>query len=113
MRMILTEEPQRIIKALDAPEMGGLHHHYVVTIQDRVNTEVRFQKGPAKEKGLNGCQVEDLLTIAIDRLKAFQAGGFPTAENNEAMKHCMEALSWLNIRTRRRQEREVEGRNIP
>lgn len=70
---------------------------------------VIFQEGPVAEHGVNGCFMEDLITICIDRLKAFQSGALPCVENETAMKHLEEALYYLDLRTKDRQAREVEG----
>ena len=57
----------------------------------------------------NGITQEALLAIVIDRLRSFQAGPFPTDENEDALIHCQEALNFLKLRTKKRLARGVEG----
>jgi len=103
---------------IDEPGKGGACHEY--RIQRKGNGEsglcgefgvISFQNGPIKEKGVNGCQQEDLLAIVIDRLRSFQAGLFSCSENAIALTKVEEALHWLNHRTMDRIDRDVEGMN--
>jgi len=106
----------------DEPSFGGACHEYVVRPVDAGEPAdldtcgradffalVRFQKGPVKEHGVNGCHQEDLLGIVIDRLRHFQEGEFRCRENALAITKIEEALHWLNHRTSERQKRGVEG----
>jgi len=103
------------VECLDEPGDGGACHIYqVVTVpeDDQDHTiclEVRFQNGPIKEKGVNGCHHEDLIAIVIDRLQHFQAGEYSCRENALAITKLEEALLWLNKRTQDRINRGVEG----
>ena len=119
--------PQNQLKiiALDEPGAGGANHTYLVGGFDvRKNasvealpypplsnfaTYIMFQNGPIKDAGLNGVTQEALLAIVIDRLEAFQAGPFPSAENADALAHCQFALGALQTRTHKRLARGVEG----
>lgn len=101
--------------AMDEPGEGGACHRYGLT---RVGDErkdaiafgfVKFQKGPVKEHGVNGCFMEDLIAICIDRLRAFQEGEFKCEENRNALYGLEQAIEWLDIRTQDRRERGVEG----
>ena len=106
--------------ATDDPGQGGACHEYLVAFADGVEVpgdetppaQVRFQNGPVKEFGVNGCHQEDLLAIVIDRLKSFQAGPFSCRENALALTKLEEAMHWLNHRTNARVARGVEGTNI-
>lgn len=73
--------------------------------------KLRFQLGPVREFGVNGCQVEDVLGILISRLEGFQKGEFACQENNEALQDLKRALEWLESRTKDRENRGVEGKN--
>lgn len=105
------------IEVLDEPGPGGACHRYVVkggderkmSIADFVHCDIRFQKGSIQEAGVNGVSNEALLAIVIDRLRGFQSGNFHCHENDVALTHLMEALMWLQKRTRDRIERGVEG----
>jgi len=105
----------------DEPDEGGACHEYNICRAESLDdTEViatnefgfvKFQKGPVKEVGVNGCYQEDLIAIVIDRLQGFQAGEFACSENEQALISLKKALSWLNARTRARAAQGVEGTN--
>lgn len=113
------------ITVLDKAGEGGASHHYYVTAPQSAYTPaipegyqrkddfalIHFQEGPVQANGINGCQVEDLLLICIDRLTSFQAGPYPCDENSKALALCQAALSALNRRTADRAARGVEGRD--
>ena len=75
-------------------------------------TIVRFQKGPIKENGVNGCMDEDLIAMVIDRLESFQDSPFKCRENAMAITKLEEALLWLRKRTMDREARGVEGTHV-
>jgi hypothetical protein len=79
---------------------------------DRVLSLVKFQKGPIKENGVNGCCNEDLIAIVIDRLQSFQESEYKCRENALAITKLEEALQWLRWRTNSREKRGVEGTNV-
>lgn len=68
-----------------------------------------FQNGPIKEVGTNGITHEVLLAIIIDRLEGFQRGEWACEENAQVLGHLREALAILEVRTKLRDERGVEG----
>ena len=73
---------------------------------------VIFQDGPIKEQGVNGCQVEDLLQAARERLEFLNsaaAGKFASQYNAAATAAIRQAEEMLRLRTQERQERGVEG----
>ncbi len=72
---------------------------------------IRFQLGPVKEFGENGCQMEDVLAVLVERLEGFQRGQFKCRENAIAITKLQEAVHWLEHRTRERQRRGVAGKN--
>jgi hypothetical protein len=73
--------------------------------------KLKFQQGPIAEKGVNGCQIEDVLDILIRRLSGFQLGKFPCNENRIALEHMETGLLWLKYRTSKRISQGVEGKN--
>lgn len=99
----------------DEPGAGGANHAYAIawpgSVPDGPDDAcyVNFQNGPIKEFGVNGVTQEALLAIVIDRLRSFQSGPFSCRENAIALTHCEEALMWLQVRTRKRIARGVEG----
>jgi hypothetical protein len=111
------------IQVTDEPGAGGASHRYEIsgiehynpseTIEEKRlaprNCIILFQQGPIKEAGINGITQEALLAIVIDRLRSFQAGPFPSEENDMALQNCMSALYWLKERTKKRLARGIEG----
>jgi len=90
---------------------GNAYHEYLVRVAESAEdvASVRFQKGPVKESGTNGCHNEDLIAIVIDRLQCFQSGPYSCRENALALTKLEEAMHWLNSRTFDRKKRGVEG----
>jgi len=119
MREIHSENPNTRIQVIDEPGAGGANHAYIVRDSRPADNfqvtiafaEIKFQKGPIQEAGVNGCHQEDLLAIVIDRLRSFQQGPFPCRENALALTKCEEAMHWLNHRTTDRSQRNVERTN--
>lgn len=115
------------IEVLDEPGSGGANHCYAVTgfdyannpavpshtlasyLKDEDTAFVLFQNGPIAEVGVNGITHEALLAILIDRLEAFQAGPYASADNQDALDAMRTAQSALQRRTLRRMARGVEG----
>jgi len=123
-----------VVHATDDPGDGGAYHEYSISRvltsatamlsiyrppQDDLDIvpfgefgHIKFQKGPVKENGVNGCHQEDLIAIVLDRLQCFQAGDFACRENALAITKLEEALHWLNHRTKDRVDRGVEGTSV-
>lgn len=78
---------------------------------DRKYISIKFQSGPTGEAGENGCQIDDVLSLLIERLEGFQSGPAKCAENNMVIIKLMEARMWLEERTHDRVRRGVEGRS--
>lgn len=118
------------IQVLDEPGPGNACHRYHITTtetpppigggmssadlskaQDMLKavTDIRFQKGPIAEVGVNGISQEALLAIVEDRLIGFQSGPYACNENQMALSHVQHAMAWLYKRTCERLERGVEG----
>lgn len=87
------------------------HHFKVVKTDnpDEVVGEINFQEGPIKEVGVNGVNNEDLISMVIARLTAFQDSEYACEENKEAALALYKALAYLRDRTLKRKERGVEG----
>lgn len=115
---------ETFIKTFDDPGSGGMYHWYevqprrVTHFGDASNdgtffeTSVFFQKEPIKEAGVNGCQIEDILFIAMHRLVCAESGPFPCSENRTAILAIKDAIVSLYERTLRRQNRGIEGKSI-
>ena len=104
-------------KVVSVDEMSfGAHHEYHIIDTSKPNEDeahlptcVKFQKGPVKEHGINGCHNEDLIAIVLDRLECFQNTEYKCRENALAITKLEEAMMWLRKRTQDRENRGVEG----
>ena len=87
---------------------GNASHFYQLFF---ANTEMwlPFQHGLVKENGVNGITNEMLIAIVIDRLEGFQAGKYACSHNKAALESLKDALAFLELRTKERQIRGVEG----
>lgn len=72
---------------------------------------IKFQCGPIQEVGVNGCAIEDVLDVLIERLQGFQRGLFACGENAAAIDLLGSAKGALLVRTAKRQTQGVEGTN--
>lgn len=72
--------------------------------------EFTIQSGPIKEFGVNGCQIDDVIRWAKEKIEEFSKA-FPCRENSLAVTKLDEALLWLYERKRAREARGVEGTN--
>lgn len=91
-------------------EFSANHEYLIGPVDSTVEyARIKFQRGPIKENGINGCHNEDLIAIVIDRLQSFQESEYKCRENAIAITKLEEALMWLRKRTEDRQKRGVEG----
>lgn len=75
------------------------------------NPVLSFQNGPiaVDGNGVNGITHEALIAVLQDRLKGFQAGQYANPYNQQALDHLDEAQAFLQLRTKERMARGVEG----
>jgi len=69
-----------------------------------------IQSGPIKEFGVNGCQIDDVIAWAKEKIEGFQQA-FPCRENAIVLTKLHEVLFWLMKRKMDREKRQVEGTN--
>lgn len=88
-----------------AVSAGGASSRYVIGVGDSESDGVKqclavitFQNGNPATVGRNGVTLEALLAVSLDRLKAFQAGPFPSDYNAAAIHHIDLALAALKMR---------------
>jgi hypothetical protein len=82
-----------------------------VFINDEANQiAFQIQSGPIKEKGLNGCQVNTIISLAKVMIEGFNSK-FSCRENAMAITKLDECLMWLDKRTKDREMRGVEGKS--
>ena len=100
-----------VVVAVDEKEFNANHLFNVETVKEptAILNQIKFQKGPIKECGVNGVMNEDLIAMVIDRLQSFQESEFKCRENAVAITKLEEALMWLRKRTQDREDRNVEG----
>jgi hypothetical protein len=67
-----------------------------------------IQSGPIKEFGVNGCQIDDVIRWAKEKIEGFNAA-FPCRENALIVTKLDEALLWSLKRKLDREARNVEG----
>jgi len=85
-------------------------NYYVILNHDTNNISFNIQNGPIKENGINGCQVDTIIEIAMLIIKGLN-NIYSCEENIIALKHLDEALLQLNKRKKDRENRGVEGFN--
>ncbi|RKX26660.1 MAG: hypothetical protein DRP46_10610 [Candidatus Zixiibacteriota bacterium] len=71
----------------------------------------QIQRGPIKENGINGCQVDTMIATAKKIIEGFNKK-IPCRENSITITKLDEALLWLRNRKAERESRGVEGRNL-
>ena len=102
-------------------EKGGMDYQWFekeirpnnfVYIRNDVNSiAFTIQKGPVKDVGVNGCQVDTIIEAALFILQGLHEK-FPCKENGEAMSSLNDALDALKARKENRESRGVEGRDV-
>ncbi|WP_260444650.1 hypothetical protein [Listeria booriae] len=71
---------------------------------------VKWQEGTVLDAGVNGAQVNDVLELALERLRELNKQ-FPCRENAVTITKLEEAIMWQDKRTNDRIDRGVEGVN--
>lgn len=86
--------------------------HFIYLRHDKNSISFTIQDGPVKEKGVNGCQVDTLITAARIMIQGLQEK-LPCDENVSAIEGLEIALRFLRMRRARREQRGVEGTSAP
>jgi hypothetical protein len=99
---------------------GSMHYHmfekeirptnFVYVRHDVNSLSFTLQRGPVKENGVNGCQVDTVIEAAKKMLEGLNSQ-FPCPENSLAITHLDDALDWLEQRKKDREARNVEGQS--
>lgn len=84
--------------------------HFIEICDEANAITFKLQNGPIKAVGKNGCQVDDIITVARDIIRGLNRN-FPCRENAFAALNLEEALLWLEARKYDRENRGVEGTN--
>ncbi len=97
------------VSAISIDDDGSIGHEYRIKTEDhQLLGFVSFQNGSVKKNGVNGITNEALLAILIHRLRYLNEQ-FSCEENDIAIRNIEIALQVLEIRTRDRMHRGVEG----
>lgn len=68
-----------------------------------------FQHGNPAEAGINGCRVEDVIDVLVQKLLDFQGRDLACEENASALYHLDMAREALMLRRRRRELQSLIG----
>ena len=82
---------------------------FILQVGSRVT--FKLQNGPIKQVGVNGCQIDDVIKWAREFIQKAESR-VPHIQNRGALKGLKNALYCLNLRTRDRERRGVEGYDI-
>jgi len=80
---------------------------------DKPYMRIEFQRGDPRETGLNGCTMEDVLEVLIQKLLDFQGRDLACRENAVALWHLAEAQEALVARANARAKQGVRGTKEP
>jgi len=75
--------------------------------------KIRFQHGSPLTEGINGCRIEDVIDVIVDKLLNFQGRDLACEENATALYHLDLAREALLLRRRRRDQQGVIGTPEP
>ena len=92
----------------EAQEAMGETPHIKVAGNSVVFT---IQDGPIGEVGINGVQATDMLVFTTALFKSLN-DAFPCSENEDTLVHLLEAIRYQDERTKNREARGVEGKNL-
>lgn len=81
---------------------------FITVNHDTNEVTFKIQNGPIAENGVNGCQVDDIITVAR-RIITKLNERFRCRENSIVITKLQEAGMWLRERKRERTVRGVEG----
>jgi len=103
-----------VMESIPCPDeiAGRVNDYSAPIVVDHLRNRISFriQKGPVKENGVNGCQVDTIIAAAL-RIVTKLNDNFQSDHNVKAM-HCLaQALSHLEDRRKDREARGVEGLN--
>lgn len=85
--------------------------HFVYIRHDMNSISFTLQRGPVKENGVNGCQVDTLIEASLAIIEGLNKQ-IPHPENHIVMAHLQTALDHLHKRTKDREHRGVEGTDV-
>jgi hypothetical protein len=76
-------------------------------VVDKEFIHIVFQHGHPTEVGVNGCRIEDVIDVLVEKLLNFQGRDLACEENRIALEHLHHAREALLLRRKRREEQGV------
>lgn len=83
------------------------------SLTERPFIRLEFQHGNPDEVGINGCTMEEVMDVLIEKLTEFQKRGLACKENSVALWHLNSARDIMALRARVRAEQGVRGALLP
>jgi len=87
-----------VLELLENNEVWSSSRNVIVDHRQNV-ISFKIQDGPIEENGVNGCQVDTMLT-AVKTIVEGLNKNYPCKENEKAIKKMAEALMWMEERKR-------------
>ena len=76
---------------------------------DLPHIKITFQHGHPQAVGNNGCKIEDVIDVLVEKILDFQGRDLNCEENATALYHLDLAREALMLRRRRREQQGVIG----
>lgn len=80
-----------------------------MAIVEKEHIRIVFQHGNPSEVGINGCRIEDVIDVLVEKLLDFQGRDLACEENATALYHLDLAREALLLRRRRRERQGLIG----
>ena len=93
--------------------MEQCHLDGSLAVVDQPFVRITFQHGSVQDEGVNGCRLEDLIDILVDKLLDFQGRNAACTENETAVHHLSLAKAALEQRRKLREQQGVLGTLSP
>jgi hypothetical protein len=79
-------------------------------VVDLPHIKISFQHGNPQTVGNNGCKIEDVIDVLVEKILDFQGRDLNCEENATALYHLDLAREALMLRRRRREQQGVIGK---
>ena len=86
--------------------------NFIYLRHDKNSISFTIQNGPIKEVGVNGCDIQTMIETSLLILCGLN-DKFPCEENSHAIACLKHAIFYLEERKMNREQRGVEGKNLP
>lgn len=99
-----------VVHQTASAQQGIDERDFVVIDHESNEITFRIQNGPIGENGINGCQVDTMISASLEIVRGLNKN-FPCRENSLVITKLEEALMWSRARKEDRISRGVEGHN--